>query len=120
MRIACATWVAAATFALAASAFAQSGRIGGEAAVPRHLRDGEEFTRSLPDRIAYGERLFLANWTDQDGGGRPLGKGNGRPLSDPTRPLRGSRAFNRISGPDATRATAATMISTQSLAARET
>ncbi len=40
-------------------------------------------------------------WTDQDGGGRPLSKGTGRAVADPARPLKGSRAFNRISGLDA-------------------
>src|SRR4029079_3467502 len=34
-------------------------------------------------------------------GGRPLTKGTGRPLADPSRPLTGARAFNLISAPDA-------------------
>src|SRR5262249_31940531 len=55
----------------------------------------------LKDLVAHGKLLFEANWTDQEGGGRPLTKGTGRPLADPSQPLNGSRAFNRISGPDA-------------------
>lgn len=48
-----------------------------------------------------GARIFQANWTIQDGAGRPRTKGNGQPLSDPTSPLSGARARNRISGPGA-------------------
>jgi di-heme oxidoreductase (putative peroxidase) len=99
MKLTSMTWVAA--IAVASSAFAQSGSIGSEAAVPTHLRDGEEFSRTVPQLVEYGKRLFMANWTEQDGGGRPLSKGTGQPLSDRTRPLTGQRAFNRISGPDA-------------------
>ena len=67
----------------------------------RHLVDGEEFTMSARQLVDWGLRLFQANWTEQDGAGRPLSKGNGLPLSDPTSPLTGGRAFNRVSGPDA-------------------
>lgn len=76
-------------------------RIGQERAIPRHLQDGEEFKLPLADLVTFGRQLFEANWTDQDGGGRPLTKGSGEGLSDPKRPLTGARAFNRISGPDA-------------------
>lgn len=76
-------------------------QIGREVAIERHLQDDEEFSLSLSDLIAYGKKLFAANWTDQDGGGRPLTKGNGRGLSDTKDPLVGKRSFNRISGPDA-------------------
>ncbi len=75
--------------------------IGQEVSVPFHLKDGEEFTLSLEALIKQGKLLFNANWTEQEGGGRPLTKGTGRPLSDPSRPLTGARAFNRISAPDA-------------------
>ncbi|HEY7090543.1 MAG TPA: di-heme oxidoredictase family protein [Tepidisphaeraceae bacterium] len=75
--------------------------IGREAAVSRHLADGEEFRLPIEDLLRHGKLLFDANWTDQDGGGRPTTKGTGRPLGDPSRPLVGARAFNRISGPDA-------------------
>jgi hypothetical protein len=79
----------------------QTAVIGRELAIPRHLRDGEELTLSVPALIDFGRQLFNAVWTDQDGGGRPLSKGNGQPLADRSRPLVGSRAFNRLSGPDA-------------------
>ncbi|MFP5265156.1 MAG: di-heme oxidoredictase family protein [Blastocatellia bacterium] len=75
--------------------------IGREVAIPKHLKDGEENRLPLEKLLAHGKALFDANWTDQEGGGRPLSKGTGRPLSDPTQSLVGSRAFNRISAPDA-------------------
>lgn len=76
-------------------------RIGEEKAVSRHLQDGEEFELSVADLVAFGKKLFMANWTDQDGGGRPLSRGSGRSLTDRSQPLTGARGFNRISGPDA-------------------
>lgn len=76
-------------------------RIGREVAIDRHLQDGEEFRAAMPDLLAYGKKLFSGNWTDQEGGGRPLTKGNGKELSDPSHPLSGLRAFNRFSAPDA-------------------
>lgn len=75
--------------------------IGRETAIPQHLRDDDEFRLSLTELIAFGKKLFMANWTEQDGGGRPFTKGTGKALSDPTTPLTGNRGFNRISGPDA-------------------
>jgi hypothetical protein len=75
--------------------------IGREVAIPRHLEDDEEFRTPLPEIIEHGKRLFMANWTDQEGGGRPLMKGTGKELTDPAQPLVGPRAFNRISAPDA-------------------
>jgi hypothetical protein len=76
-------------------------RIGRETAVPRHLADDQEFRIPLRELLDHGRLLFMANWTPEDGGGRPLTKGNGRPLSDPSQPLTGNRFFNRLSGPDA-------------------
>jgi cytochrome c peroxidase len=75
--------------------------IGREVAIPKHLKDGEENRLPIGKLLAHGKALFDANWTDQEGGGRPLSKGTGRPLSDPAQPLVGARAFNRISAPDA-------------------
>jgi cytochrome c peroxidase len=75
--------------------------IGKEVSVPAHLKDGDEFSIPLEALIQHGKLLFNAVWTEQEGGGRPLTKGTGRPLADPSRPLTGSRSFNRISGPDA-------------------
>jgi len=85
----------------AVRADAPSQAIGRETAIKKHLQDDEEFTLKIPDLIAYGQQLFTANWTVQDGAGRPQTKGTGRPLSDPSDPLVGARSFNRISGPDA-------------------
>jgi cytochrome c peroxidase len=74
--------------------------LGAEVAVARHLRDGEERRISLRRLLAHGELLFTAVWTGQEGGGRPLTKGDGSPLSDPESPLLFPRNFNRLSAPD--------------------
>ena len=63
---------------------AQSNRqssIGREVAVPRHLEDGEEYLLAIANLIEHGQRLFTANWTVQEGAGRPLTKGTGAPPS---------------------------------------
>src|SRR5437867_4779379 len=89
---------------LGAAAFAQDGgasNLGREVAIERHLQDGEEFQISIPDLIEFGRKLFIANWTVQDGGGRPLSKGTGDPVSDANAPLLFPRNFNRISSPEA-------------------
>lgn len=78
----------------------QRERIGQESAIPVHLQDGDEYQISIKELIRYGERLFTAMWTSQDGGGRPLSKGTGAPLSDLHQPLVFPRNFNRLSGPD--------------------
>ena len=75
--------------------------IGREVAIPRHLRDGEEFTTSLRDLINYGFRLFTAQFTIQEGAGRPRSKGTGAPISDPALPLVFPRNFDRLSSPEA-------------------
>jgi hypothetical protein len=75
--------------------------IGREVSIARHFVDGDEFAMPLTNLIAHGRRLFEANWTVQEGAGRPLTKGTGAPLSDPTEPLVFPRNFNRISAPDA-------------------
>ncbi len=84
-------------FALTASA-----QIGREVAIPRHLQDGEEYQITIPQLVAFGEKLFTAKWTIQEGQGRPNVKGTatGPRLSDLTEPLVFPRNFNRISGPD--------------------
>lgn len=107
VRVGVALGVAVAAACAATSARVRAGGqsaaspIGGEVSVPHHLRDGDEYTTPTDQLLAHGQRLFDANWTVQEGGGRPLTKGTGRPLADPSRPLVGSRAFNRISAPDA-------------------
>lgn len=75
--------------------------IGRELALARHLQDGEEFKLDLKSLVGFGQKIFEANWTRQDGGGRPFTKGNGSPLSDPSAPLIFPRNFNSVSGPDA-------------------
>jgi cytochrome c peroxidase len=76
-------------------------RIGQEISVQRHLRDGDEYVLRTTDLVEHGRDLFSAMWTVQEGAGRPLTKGTGAPLSDPTNPLVFPRAFNRISANDA-------------------
>lgn len=75
--------------------------IGQEVSIPRHLADDEEFAVPTKDLLEYGKKLFMANWTEEEGGGRPLTKGIGTALADASRPLNGMRSFNRLSGPDA-------------------
>src|SRR5713101_3293170 len=75
-------------------------QIGREVAVPVHLQDGQEFTTPIKQLLKFGESLFTANWTTEEGGGRPLTKGTGSALSDPASPLLFPRNFNRISAPD--------------------
>lgn len=87
--------------AVAAMGQSTSQQIGREVAVPAHLQDGEEFTISLRSLIEYGSQLFNAKFTIQEGAGRPLSKGTGAAVSDPSSPLLFPRNFDRISGPEA-------------------
>ena len=75
--------------------------LGSEISIASHLEDGDEYTLSTEDLLAHGADLFNAAWTPQEGGGRPLTKGTGAPLADPSDPLIFPRNFNRVSGPDA-------------------
>src|SRR5215831_3012362 len=84
--------IATAGFAFALLAGAQSrqaSRIGREVSITRHLADDEEFSLATKDLIEYGKKLFMANWTDQEGAGRPMMKGTGTALSDKSNPLVG-------------------------------
>jgi hypothetical protein len=74
-------------------------KIGRELAVPHHVED--DANASVAELLNHGALLFSANWTDQDGAGRPLSKGTGKQLTDPSQPLTGKRAFNCVSAPDA-------------------
>jgi hypothetical protein len=82
---------------------AQPAAIGREVAIPRHLQDGEEFEVSPQALLHFGQQLFKANWTIQEGQGRPLAKGVGTPtpISDLSAPLVFPRNFNRLSSPEA-------------------
>lgn len=85
---------------LVALAQGPASQIGQEKAVPVHLQDGEEFQLPLKKLVEFGQQLFVARFTTEDGLGRPMTKGTGAPLSDPTSPLVFPRNFNRISSPD--------------------
>ena len=102
-RSSCERLVALAAFALVTMALGQSPnpQIGREVAIPRHLQDGEEFNTPLNQLIQYGSQLFNAKFTIQEGAGRPLSKGTGAALSDPTSALVFPRNFDRVSAPDA-------------------
>jgi hypothetical protein len=80
---------------------ASKSQIGREVAIPIHLQDGEEFTVPLGQLINYGSQLFTAKFTIEEGAGRPLTKGTGAPISDPSSPLVFPRNFDRISSPEA-------------------
>ncbi|MGH7971233.1 MAG: hypothetical protein ACREIC_21140 [Limisphaerales bacterium] len=89
------------TLSIRAALSLRATEIGREVAIPRHLQDGEEFQIPLRQLIDHGRNLFTAVWTIEEGGGRPLTKGTGAPLQDPSSPLVFPRNFNRISAPDA-------------------
>jgi hypothetical protein len=97
-----AAWVFAATagVAVARTYVVGASKIGQEVAVPIHLQDGQEFQMTAAQLAAFGKKLFTAMWTSQEGAGRPMTKGTGNPVSDPTSPLVFPHNFNRISGPD--------------------
>ena len=94
--------------------------IGHEVSVPKHLQDGEEFTLPLAALLVHGKLLFDANWTEQEGGGRPLTKGTGRPLADPSQPLSGLAPSTACRRPTRTPAPDATTCRTASRAAAAT
>lgn len=106
MKFSCRPSLLAVGFGLAGSLCAtlwnaaNATQIGREVSISRHLANGEEFKTPLQELLEYGKRLFNANWTIQEGAGRPMTKGTGQVLSDPSRPLIFPRNFNRISGPD--------------------
>ena len=75
--------------------------IGREVSMSVRLQDGDEFHMSPGEMIEHGKELFQASWTIQEGGGRPMTKGTGAPLTDSSSPLDFPRNFNRISAPDA-------------------
>jgi len=77
-----------------------SSQIGREVSIAAHLKDGDELQMPIPDLLAYGSQLFQARWTTQEGQGRPLTKGTGNPLSDPSSQLTFPRNFDRLSGPN--------------------
>ena len=90
--------VAGAWLGLAALAPAQ---IGAEKGLPVRLSPGQEFSLTPAELFEHGKHVFAANWTVQEGQGRPLAKGTGAPLADPGSPLVFPHDLNRVSGPDA-------------------
>jgi len=78
--------------------FAQ--QIGEEVSSYERLENGEEYTVSPRELIRRGEAAFSAQWTSQEGGGRPLTKGTGGDVSNPSAPLVFPRDFNRVSAQD--------------------
>ena len=78
-----------------------SSQIGREEAIPVHLQDGDEFNIPLAQLVEYGRQLFAAKFTIQEGAGRPMSKGTGAPISDPSSPLLFPRNFDRVSSPEA-------------------
>jgi hypothetical protein len=52
--------------------------IGHEVAVPAHLQNGDEFAISVRRLIQYGETLFNAKFTVQEGAGRAALQGDRR------------------------------------------
>ena len=70
-----------------------SAQIGQEVSAYERLEDGEEFTIPLRDLLRRGELAFRAQWTPEEGGGRPFSKGVGAPLSNPASPLAFPRNF---------------------------
>jgi hypothetical protein len=103
LRRTCRWLVALSPFAIVIAALGQSpsSQVGREVAIPTHLQDGEEFTTPVVQLIQYGAQLFNAKFTVQEGAGRPLTKGTGAPISDPSSPLVFPRNFDRLSSPEA-------------------
>lgn len=64
------------------------------------FRMARNSTSHLKISSLYGKKVFEARFTAQEGVGRPLTKGAGAPLSDPSSPLSFPRNNNRLSGPE--------------------
>jgi hypothetical protein len=77
-----------------------SADIGDERSSYERLEDGQEYTFGTRELIRHGEAAFRAQWTSQEGAGRPLTKGTGTGVSDPSSPLIFPRNFNRVSAQD--------------------
>ncbi|MCB1225050.1 MAG: TIGR02597 family protein [Verrucomicrobiales bacterium] len=75
-------------------------QLGVETSLPYRLQDGQEYQTSMIELLHYGQLVFDAPWRIDEGGGRPLTKGTGPQISDPSSPLVFPRNFNRISAPD--------------------
>src|SRR5262245_39609868 len=76
----CAAVVITALAVVGLRAQSLSARLGDERAVRHHLTTNQEFELSVSELVEVGRRLFTANWTVEDGAGRPLSKGTGKAL----------------------------------------
>ena len=74
--------------------------IGRELSGYTPLSDGEETEIPVAELLRRGRLAFAAQWTPQEGGGRPLTNGVGGQLADPSRPLTFPFNFNRVSAMD--------------------
>lgn len=90
-----------ASWAMAGSLLAEDSELGREVSMKHRLQDGDEHQMDWGSLIRHGGELFGAMWTVQEGAGRPLAKGTGGALGDPSQPLDFPRNFNRVSAPDA-------------------
>lgn len=88
-------------FGLLAAITSAHADIGQENSTYERLEEGEEHRVSVAELIRRGEAAFIAQWTPQQGGGRPLTNGVGKPLADSFDPLGFPRNFNRVSARDA-------------------
>ncbi len=82
-------------------AFSDVTEIGLEKTHSYRITSPEVLATNPVEMAEFGKTLFSANFTSQDGAGRPLAKGTGPFLSDMEHPLVFPRNFNRVSGPDA-------------------
>ncbi len=95
-----------AAYALLSAAFAPPASpqtpelIGREVSGYERLSDGREQEIPLAELLDRGRLAFEANWTPQEGGGRPLTNGAGGNLANPSRRLEFPFNFNRVSAMD--------------------
>ncbi len=96
----------AAVCMLAALAFARvaagqtADLIGKEISPYVRVSDAEIATLPLRELLRRGKIAFEAQWTTQEGGGRPATTGTGNPLANPQRRLDFPFNFNRVSAMD--------------------
>ena len=76
-------------------------QIGQETSGYIRTADGAEYRLPIDEVLRRGEAIFRAEWTPQEGGGRPLTNGAGNPLANPERRLEFPFNFNRVSAMDA-------------------
>ena len=74
--------------------------IGREVSGYQRLADGSEHEIPLAELLERGRLAFEANWTPEEGGGRPLTNGAGGNLANPSRRLEFPFNFNRVSAMD--------------------